>query len=116
MVSVTMVLAQGPGFSEGNLDDRMHLDVLLTPQGHLDAAAWETGVTPWTTSRQRPGHATRTGELVKIEDGWALRHLGSEDDPLYSFAAQIIRPGEIVQVSRLDGEEMLYRIVAVDPN
>ena len=114
MVNVTMVLSQGPGFAEGNVLDRMHLSVALTAQGHLDAVAWETGTEPWVTSRERPGHPTRTGELVKIEDGWALRHLGSEDDPLYSFAAQIVRPGEIVQVSRLDGEEMLYRIVAVE--
>ena len=116
MVNVTMVLARGPSAPEGDLHDRMHLRVTLTAQGHLDAAAWEGGTQPWETARERPGHAKRTGELVKIEDGWALRHLGSEDDPLYSFAAQIIRPGEIVQVSRLDGEEMLYRIVAVDPD
>lgn len=115
MVKVLMVLAQGPGFPDGNLEDRMHLHVTLTPQGHLDAAAWETGTEPWPTSRQRPNHALRTGELVKIEDGWALRDLGSEDDPLYTFAAQIVRPGEIVQISRLDGETMLYRIVAVEP-
>jgi hypothetical protein len=115
MVNVTMVLAQGPGFPEGNLEDRMHLHVRLTAQGHLDSAAWETGTTPWMTSRERPDHPTRTGELVKIEEGWALRHLGSEDDPLYSFSAQIVRPGEIVQIRRLDGDEMLYRIVAVEP-
>ncbi len=115
MVNVTMVLAQGPGFPDGNLEDRMHLHVALTAPGYLDVAAWETGTTPWATSRERPGHSDRTGELVKIEEGWALRDLGGEDDPLYSFAAQIIRPGEIVQVSRLDGDEMLYRIVAVEP-
>ena len=114
MVNVTLVLAQGPRFPQGNLDDRMHLQVQLTPHGHLDASAWETGDAPWRTSRDRPDHPTRSGELVKIEDGWALRELGSEDEPLYSFQAQIIRPGEIVSVARLDGDEMLYRIVAVD--
>ncbi len=116
MVYVTMVLAQGPGFPEGNLDDRMHLHIGLTTQGHLDASAWETGTTTWETSRERSGHPTRKGELVKIEEGWALRDVGGEDDPLYSFTGQIIRPGEIVQVSRLDGDEMLYRVVAVEPD
>ena len=115
MVNVTLVLAQGPRHPDGNLDDRMHLHVKLTSQGHLDAAAWEVGSTPWRTSRDRPDHPTRTGELVKIEEGWALRELGSEDDPLYSLDAQIVRPGEIVRVARLDGDEMLYRIVAVEP-
>ncbi len=114
MMNVTLVLARGPGQPGGNLDDRMHLQVDLTPQGHLDAAAWETGTLPWRTSRDRPGHPTRTGELVKIEEGWALRELDSEDEPLYGINAQIVRPGEIVSVARLDGDEMLYRIVAVD--
>jgi hypothetical protein len=116
MVHVMMVLAQGPGFPEGNLDDHMNLHVKLTAQGHLDASAWETSTTTWSTARERSGHPTRTGELVKIEEGWALRSVGAEDDPLYSFIAPIIRPGEIVQISRLDGDEMLYRIVAVEPD
>ena len=116
MVKVLMVLAQGPGFPEGNVEDHMNLHVMLTAQGQLDAAAWETGHQTWATSRTRPGHAPRTGELVKIEEGWALRNVDGEDDPLYSFTVQIVRPGEIVQVSRLDGDEMLYRIVGIEPD
>ncbi len=116
MVKVTLVLAHGPGHPEGDLDDRMHLRVTLSPQGHLDGAAWEAGTVPWLTSRERAGHPVRSGELVKLEEGWALRGLGSEDEPLYGLFAQIVRPGEIVRVSRLDGDEMLYRIVAVEPD
>ena len=111
-----MVLAHGPARPEGDLDDRMHLRVTLSPQGHLDGDAWENGTVPWLTSRERAGHPVRSGELVKLEEGWALRSLGSEDEPLYSVFAQIVRPGEIVRVSRLDGDEMLYRIVAVEPD
>ncbi len=116
MVNVTMVLAHGPGLPDGNIDDRLTLEVMLTPQGVLDAAAWENGREPWRSSRIRSGQPTRSGELVKIEEGWALRELGSEDEPLYSLNADIVRPGEIVRVSRLDGNEMLYRVVAVEPS
>ena len=116
MVRVTLVLARGPRHPEGNLDDRMHLQVSLTPQGHLDGSAWETDTLPWPTSRELAGHAVRTGELVKIEKGGALRELASADEPLYSLEAAIVRPGELVRVGRLDGDEMLYRIVAVDPD
>ncbi len=95
----------------------MHLRVSLTPQGQSGPARrGRHGSAPWLTSRERAGHPVRSGELVKIEDGWALRGLGSEDEPLYSLSAQIVRPGEIVRVSRLDGDEMLYRIVAVEPD
>ena len=115
MVKVTLVLAHGPGHPDGDLDDRMHLRVALSPQGHLDGVAWEDGRFPGSPAASAPAHPVRSGELVKIEDGWALRSLASEDEPLYSVVAPIVRPGEIVRVSRLDGDEMLYRIVAVEP-
>ncbi len=114
MVKVTLVLARGPQHPDGNLDDRMQLHAMLSPQGQLDPIAWENGTAPWLTSRDRPNHPQRTGELVKIEEGWALRELGNEDEPLYSVTAPIVRPGELVSISRLDGDEMLFRIVAVE--
>ena len=46
--------------------------------------------------------------------GGAIRNLDRDDDPLLAFSAAIIRPGEIARVTRLDGEDLVYRIVAVD--
>lgn len=114
MTKATLVLASGPETHDGDLNDRIEMDVILTPHGHLDASAWETGVEPWITVRQRVGRPTRTGELVKIEDGWALRDVDSEDGPLSSLTASIIRPGEIVTVVRPNGDNLVYRVVAVD--
>jgi hypothetical protein len=115
MIKITMVLARGPSFPGGNLDDRLELLVILTTQGLLDIAAWENGQAQWLTSRDRPGHPRRTGELVKLESGWAIRGLEHEDGPLLGFTATIVRPGEITSVTRLDGEDLIYRIVAVEP-
>ena len=115
-VQVTMVLAQGPSRPGGDLDDRMVLHVILTGGAQLDAAEWSAGHQPWRTRRERSGHPVRSGELVKIDEGWALRELDSEDEPLYSLVAGTVRPGETMSVARLDGGAMLYRIVAVDPD
>ena len=115
-VRVTMVLAQGPGRPGGDLDDRMILYAVLTAGAHLDAAEWSAGDQPWRTRRERSGHPVRSGELVKIDEGWALRELDSEDEPLYRLAAGAVRPGEMVSVARLDGDAMLYRVVAVEPD
>lgn len=114
MAHITMVLVRGPDHPAGNLDDRLELDVKLTAQGLLDTAAWEIGQTPWLTSRHRPNHPRRDGELVKLEESWAIRNLEQDDDPLLAFSASIMRPGELASVVRLDGGELLYRIVAVD--
>src|ERR1700712_5002990 len=115
MTKVMMVLVRGPGQPDGNLDDRLDLQARLTAQGILDTVAWETGNTPWLTSRHRSDQPRRDGELVKIEDGWAIRNLDHDDDPLLAFSAAIIRPGEIASVTRLDGQQLVYRIVAVEP-
>ena len=116
MTKVTMVLASGPDMLDGDLNDRIDMQVMLTAHGHLDPSAWETGRETWLTVRQRVGRPTRTGELVKIDDGWALRDVDSEDGPLSSLSATIIRPGEIVTVVRPKGDALIYRIVSVDPD
>ena len=114
MIKVTLVLAHGPSFPTGNLDDRLELRVVLTPQGLLDVAAWENGQERWLTSQDRPDLPRDEGELVKLEAGWAIRGLAHEDDPLLGFSATIIRPGEITSVRQLDGEDLVYRVVAVE--
>ncbi len=114
MQVVSMVLAEGPGRPAGDLDDRLEFRVLLTPLGQLDAAAWQAGSAPWHTARLLNGTVTRSGELVKAGEGWALRELCGDDDPLYGLTIGIVRPGELVSVSRLDGDVMVYRIVAVE--
>jgi hypothetical protein len=115
MTKVTMLLAQGPAQPFGDLNDRIQLSVTLTSQAHIDGVAWETGTLPWVATRDRLGQARRTSELVKIDSGWALRSIGGEDDPLYSLDVQIVRPGELAMVRPPNGDELLYRIVAVEP-
>ncbi len=112
MTKVMMVLARGPEHPDGNIDDHFDLTVELTPQGLLDGAAWANSSTSWLTSRIRPDQPRREGELVKLDEGWAIRNLDNADDPLLAFSASIMRPGEIARVTRLDGEELAYRIVA----
>jgi hypothetical protein len=114
MTKVMMVLAHGPDHPDGNIDDHLDLQVTLTSQGMLDSTAWANGDTPWLTSRIRTDQPRRAGELVKLEEGWAIRNLDNEDDPLLAFSASIMRPGEVARVIRLDGGELVYRIVAVE--
>ena len=114
MQVVSMVRAEGPGHPAGDLEDRLEICVRLLPSGHLDAAAWEVGSAPWRGRHTRRGALTGANELVKTSVGWALRELPGDDAPLHSLMIGIVRPGELVSVSRPDGDVMVYRIVAVD--
>jgi hypothetical protein len=113
MATLSLVLAQGPGLPNGDLEDRMELRLGLTPQGQLDGHAYEAAPAPWIATRERPGQPARQSELIRLDEGWALQSLDHEDDPLWAFEGWVFRPGELVRLRRPDGTELLFRIVQV---
>ena len=114
MTKLTMVLARGPGLPEGDLNDRLSAHVRLTSQGLLDAEAYAAGGQPWVACRERPGQAAKQLELVSIDERWALQALVGDDDPLWTFEGHVFRPGELVLLRRPDGEELIFRVVALE--
>ena len=115
MTRLLLLLAQAPGLPEGDLSDRLELDLPLTPQGQIDTAARDADPTPWLATREHPGRGRRQFELVRLDEGWALQSLRGDDDPLWTFAGAVFRPGELVVLRRPDGDELLFRIVSADP-
>ena len=109
-----MLLARGPGAPEGDLDDRVEMQLCLTPQGQIDQMAYAAAPEPWLSRRKRRGATTRQSEVIRLDEGWALQSMRSEDDPLWTLEGHVFRPGELVRLGRPDGEGLLYRIVAVE--
>lgn len=114
MVKVTMLLAQAPGQPQGNLDDKLEMQLELTAGGQIDLAAHQAAPSPWLALRERPGQMPRQSELIRLDENWALQSMRSEDDPLWTFEVGVIRPGELVRLGRPGGEEQLFRIVSVE--
>ncbi len=112
MTKLTMLLARGPGLPEGDLNDRLSVELCLTSQGLLDAEAFEARSEPWLAARERPGIAVKRSELMPLDQGWALQGIHGDDDPLWQFEGHVFRPGELVVLRRPDGEELIFRIVA----
>ena len=112
MTKLTLVLAHGPDKPEGDIDDRLILDLALTSQGQIDAASYDSAPAPWLAARQYNGNAPRNLEVIRLDEGWALQSTNSLDDPIWVFEGHVFRPGELVRLRRPDGQEMLYRIVA----
>lgn len=106
------MLAQGPGMPDGNLHDRLVMNLSLTAQGQLDASAYDAAPEPWLAERDRDGAAPRALEVIRLDEGWALQSTNSMDDPIWVFEGHVFRPGELVRLQRPDGEALLYRIVA----
>ena len=55
-------------------------------------------------------------ELIRLDEGWALQSMASEDDPLWTFEVFVVRPGDLVRLGRPDGQDLLFRIVASTPD
>lgn len=109
MTVISMVLAHGPGLPDGDITDRLTLTAALTPHGQLDPEQ-DGG----TTLRERPGQADKGSALVPHEGAWVLQGLHGDDEPLWTIDAPMLRPGEPVILRRPDGEELIYRIVALE--
>ncbi len=115
MALIRALLAQGPGLPDGDTERGLELRVCLTPQGLIDLPAWEADPLPWPARRFWPDRPDWSGELIRVEEMWALR-ARSDDEPLWDFEARVLRPGDYVTLRRPDGEELVFRIVSVDPD
>ena len=73
MTKLTLVLVQGPGKLDGDLDDRLVLTPKLTPQGLMDVDAYHAAAMPWLAWRVRSGAEPRALEIIRIDEGWALQ-------------------------------------------
>ncbi len=116
MAKLTMLLAKGPGRPDGDLQDRLTVRLALSAQGQIDSMAYDSDPSPWLATRNRPGVDDKKSELIRLDEGWALQSIVSEDDPLWAFEGHVFRPGELVRLLRPDGEELLFRIVASMPD
>jgi hypothetical protein len=114
MAKVTALLAHGPGLPEGDIAQGLELRLCLTPEARIDLLAYEADPLPWRTRRFWPGREDWAGELIRVDEGWALRRQGGEDEPLWDFSPAIMRPGGYLTLRRPSGEELIYRIVQVE--
>jgi len=122
MAKIELVLAGGPGFSQGSTEHRYMLNVALTATGELDPEAWQADPAVWPAERVWAGDR-RPGDVQFDPDtGWWISiHRTPEDvadpesAPLQSpiRGAGPFRPGEYVTLRERDGKEYAYRVVSV---
>jgi hypothetical protein len=110
MEKVILLLANSPDSPEGDTQDRIEFFLSLTPLGEIDQSAHP----PWLATRFQPGQDPQIGELIAVDDGWALRPAGDEDGPLWPLQIRTLRPGEYATLRPPDKPARLYRVIAVE--
>ncbi len=119
MPKILALLAAGPGFPTGSTEYGLEIHVRLTPQGQIDTAAYFADAAPWRARRFRPGRQDWQGEVVLVDEespdaGWALQGEQGMDEPVWTLEGRVYRPGDYLTIRRPDGEELVFRIVAVE--
>jgi len=110
---ILALLAQGPGLPEGDTAQGLEVVAALTLDGQLDTDAYFADPRPWQARRFRPERPDWHGELVREDEGWALRGEPAEDGPLWFLQARTLHPGNYMTLSRPDGAEFGFRIVGL---
>ena len=115
MARVKMLLAQGPGKPDGDLEEGLDLKACLTRQGQIDVAAYEADPLPWRARRFWRDREDWYGQLIRLDEGeWGLLSERGDNEPVWDLTGKTFRPGEYVTLRRPDQEEFIFRIVNVD--
>jgi hypothetical protein len=120
MAKVTLVLASGPGFPNGDPENRYEIEVTLDSTGHLDREAWFADPNPWPARRHWRDEWPRDGDVQLDEEtgAWSLRFFpkpgeAGEAPPHELIRTNVpMRPGEYVTIREPDGREYAFRIVS----
>jgi len=111
---VTALLASGPGLPDGDVQQGMDITLVLDQGGRIGLETYYADPRPWRVRRFRPDRPDWTGDLVREEEGWALRGGPAEDGPLWFLDVRGLHPGEYLTLRRPDGEELVYLVVNVE--
>lgn len=114
---VRMELARSEGFPAGSHKHGYEFVAPLTPDGHLDAAAWQN-VKSECRVRRFWGDEEEVGLLRHVGRGWRFDYDSksqSDDEPFFKLDRHPIEIGAYVSVTEHDGVQRPFRIVALVP-
>ena len=118
---IVMRLARNPGTEFSGGDDRRGyaLTAPLTPDGHLDAAAYSKAKADCLVRRFSPDEDAVDGHLARKGQRWFFDYedSGSEDEePVYRLGEHRFAVGEYVTITDEDGRPLTYKVVEVQPS
>lgn len=120
LVRIIMRLARNPGteFADGDDHRGYTLTAPLTPDGHLDEAAFRTARERCTVRRFAPDEDAQEGRLARRGDRWFFDYdddANTDNEPLYRVGEHRFAVGEYVSVTDDEGRLLTYKVTEVQP-
>ena len=115
---VVMRLARNPGteFADGDDHRGYSLVAPLTPDGHLDGAAYAKAKTACVVRRFAPDEDPSDGKLVRVRAHWYFDYDDSEaagEEPVFRLGQHRFAVGEYVSITDEDGRLLTYKVTDV---
>lgn len=115
---IVMRLARNPGTEFAGGDDHRGyaLTAPLTPEGHLDEAAYVKNRDACQVRRFAPDEDPVDGRLARRGSRWFFDYDEGEtvdDEPVYRLGEHRFAVGEYVTITDEDGRPLTYKVVEV---
>jgi hypothetical protein len=115
---IVMRLARNPGTEFAGGDDHRGytLTAPLTPDGHLDEAAYGKAKGQCQVRRFAPEEDPVDGRLARRGERWFFDYddeADTDDEPVHRLGEHRIAVGEYVTVTDEDGRPLTYKVVEV---
>lgn len=117
---ITMRMARNPGTEFAGGDDHRGYALIapLTPDGHLDEAAYGKARNLCIVRRFAPDEAAVEGHLARKGRNWFFDYddaATEDDEPVHRLGMHRFVIGEYVTVSDEDGRPLTYKVVEIQP-
>jgi hypothetical protein len=115
---IVMRLARNPGTEFAGGDDHRGytLTAPLSPDGHLDEAAYSKAKDACTVRRFAPDEDPADGRLARKGQRWFFDYDQADDvddEPVFRLGDHIFAVGEYVTITDEDGRPLTYKVVEV---
>lgn len=114
--TIRLELAREPGFPEGSDEHGYEFVAPLTPDGHVDEAAWRVNRDACTVRRFWRGEDDLYGHLVRQRGRWLFHYeeeLDEDDESIFRFDQHLFREGEYVSITEHDGQQHTFKVASV---
>jgi len=118
LVRIVMRLARNPGteFADGDDHRGYTLTAPLTPDGHLDEAAFRAARERCVVRRFAPDEDPQEGRLARRGERWFFDYdeaTDTDNEPVYRLGDHRFAVGEYVSVTDEDGRLLTYKVTEV---